>query len=170
MSEYVINGEKFKNKNEITERCRKITKKYFDKKVSGKDLKFIKALFKFHPHSKEKLKNIDYIYVAIDSYNENPCFWIRKKDGFFDDISFYKCIKHIPFSEDKKMDYKFMFGKYKGKSIYDIDDNDYLTWLRSQKWLDRGSKVKIGQFLRFGYIPFNPVAFKAELEKKKSKY
>lgn len=160
MSKYCISEELFKNKAEITERCRGIIESNKSKKkVTAKDLRFLLELFKYHPSKDAKLKDIKRVYVDMDLYGENLCFWIENKKGFSYDISFYSSIRHIPFSEDKKMDLKIPFGKYKNQSIYDIDDKEYFEWLYERKDLDRGLKVKLGQFLRFGYVPFNPVAY-----------
>lgn len=166
MSKYIINDEIFKNKEEITERCREIIDRNKDKnKVGKKDLSFLLDLFNYHPNKEEKTKDLKRVYVDMDSYGTNICFWLENKKGFSDEISFYACIKHIPFSVDKKMDLKFPFGKYKGQSIYDVDDKQYLEWMYNAEFIDRGLKVKIGQFLRFGYIPFNPVAYNFDKKK-----
>jgi uncharacterized protein (DUF3820 family) len=166
MGKYIINSEIFKNKEEITERCRQIIDKNKDKKKVGKkDLAFLMDLLSYHPNKDEKLKDIKRVYVGMDSYGVHLCFWIEDKKGFSDDISFHACIKHIPFSENKKMDLKMPFGKYKGQSIYDIDDRQYLEWLYNADFVDRGLKTKVGQFLRFGHVPFNPIAYKFDKQK-----
>jgi uncharacterized protein (DUF3820 family) len=166
MGKYIINSEIFKNKEEITERCRQIIDKNKDKKKVGKkDLAFLMDLLSYHPNKDEKLKDIKRVYVGMDLNGVHLCFWIEDKKGFSDDISFHACIKHIPFSENKKMDLKMPFGKYKGQSIYDINDPSYLEWLYNADFIDRGLKTKIGQFLRFGHIPFNPIAYKFDKQK-----
>lgn len=166
MGKYIINNEIFKNKEEITERCRQIIDRNKDKKKVGKkDLSFLMDLLSYHPNKDEKLKDIKRVYVGMDLNGVHLCLWIEDKKGFSDDISFHSCIKHIPFSENKKMDLKMPFGKYKGQSIYDINDSSYLEWLYNADFVDRGLKTKIGQFLRFGHVPFNPIAYKFDKQK-----
>jgi len=166
MGKYIINNEIFKNKEEITERCRYIIDRNKDKKKVGKkDLAFLMDLLSYHPNKDEKLKDIKRVYVGMDLNGVHLCLWIEDKKGFSDDISFHACIKHIPFSENKKMDLKMPFGKYKGQSIYDINDSSYLEWLYNADFVDRGLKTKIGQFLRFGHVPFNPIAYKFDKQK-----
>lgn len=164
MSKYLINQEFFNNKKEIVEKCQNIIDRNIDKKeIIGKDKEFLLELFKYHPDCDEKLEELDFIFVDIDNWGKNNCFWIKNKKGFIDDISYHYCIKYIPVNSEKRMDLKLPFGKYKGQSIYEINDNEYLNWLYNKSdFLDRGLKTKIGQFLRFGYIPFNPIAYRAE--------
>jgi hypothetical protein len=51
-------------------------------------------VFKFHPNSKEKLKNFDKIYVGDNFKNQvsTKCFYIGKKNKEFVEISYLKCL------------------------------------------------------------------------------
>lgn len=168
MERYVINNKTFKNKNEITEFCRTIIDKNIGKDLSGEDLEFIIQLFKFHP-DKHILTCAKRIFVNIDNkFQNNPCYYIEYISGEIHDISWTKCILGIPFGEDNKIEWKIPFGKYAGESLYDIFDNDpeYLQWLSSEKWVKRDLKIKINQMLRYGHIPYNPIAHQYVINKK----
>jgi uncharacterized protein (DUF3820 family) len=166
MSKYIINNEPFANKEQIINKCRDILSANNGKNmICGKELEFLLALFQFHPCKDDKLKNLKRVFVGIDLFETNLCFWLENNKGFIDDISFHSCVTNIPFGENQKINLKIPFGKYKGQSIYEVNDNDYLEWMYNLPDLDRGTKVKIGQFLRFGFIPFNPIAHRAEMKK-----
>jgi uncharacterized protein (DUF3820 family) len=169
MSKYIINNEEYLTKNEITLRCREIVNRNFRSVILGDELKFILEVLSFHPN-KNKLVDSRAFSVDMDMMNENPCIYIRYENGRLDDISWTKCIEHIPFNEDKKRECKMPFGKYKGISLYDIYDNDksYLMYLSGAGFLKRGLLVKVNQMLKYGYIPFNPVAIRHEIESNKT--
>lgn len=160
---YTIKNKEFVNKTAITEYCRDLISRNIGKKLTGDDLSFILDLLSYHP-DKSKLNNIEYIDVSLDKMKKNNCLWIHKltKTGVkvVDDISWVKCIGNIPFSEDTKVDYIFKFGKYNGKSIYDVDDKDYIEWFSKIPNLYRGDKILINQFIKYGYIPYNPMFYK----------
>lgn len=165
---YVINEEVFQNKGEITERCRSIIASNVGNNLSGSDLEFMIQILKFHP-SPDKLMCTKRIFVSIDNhYKKNHCLYIEYLNGRIDDASWTKSVLHIPFGEKYQIEWKMRFGKHKDKSLYDIyeEDKEYLQWLSRQEWVDRGLKVKINQMLRYGHIPYNPIAHKHELEKK----
>lgn len=157
---YQIGKLTFNTKNEITEKCRDIIKRNIKKDLDEDDLAFILELFKHHP-DKEKYLNIKRIFVDIDGYGKNHCFYVQYTNTRVSDISFTKCITNIPFGEKYKIEFFLPFGKYKGQSIYDVFQNDdkYIRWFATIK-LNRETKVKVNQFLRYGYVPFNPVAEK----------
>jgi len=159
MERYIINCESFKNKEEIRDKCRKIVNSNIGNDLIGTDLEFMIQILKFHP-DKEKLFCTKRIFVNIDKYRKNPCCYIQYLTGEIRDVSWTKCILHIPFGEDNKIDWIMPFGKYKGKSLYDIFDEDlqYLHWVTNQTWLDRKLKIKINQMIRYGHIPYNPIA------------
>jgi hypothetical protein len=165
---YKINNLEFKNKSEITNHCRDIMSRNANQILSGDDLSFILEIMSYHSN-KDKLKGFKYIKVDSDRYDKNLCLWICKEtksgEEVIDDVSWTHCISNIPFSSDKKVDYTFRFGKYIGKSIYDIDDNQYIEWvIDNVKQLNRGDKTLLKQFLKYGYIPYNPIFWKAKAD------
>jgi len=157
---YVINEEIFQNKNEITERCREIVASNIGKDLEGTDLAFIIQLFKYHPDP-DKLMCAKRIFVSDDKYHKNNCFYVEYLGGGMDDISWTKCITHIPWGEEYPIEWNMPFGKYKDWSLHEIymEDRSYLRWLANQD-IDRGLKVKVNQILRYGHIPYNPIAHK----------
>lgn len=160
---YTINNIEFKNKEEITNKCREISERNQNQNLMGDDLNFMMEIFKYHPNKDVKFKDMKSIFVGVDKYKKNYCFFIEKNNGLKDDISFSKCILHIPFNEEFSIDFQLPFGKYKGESVYDIYEKDkqYLEWL-SEVTKDREIKIKIHQILRYGFIPFNPIMAKFE--------
>lgn len=168
MERYIINCLSFNNKNEITDKCREIVNNNIGKDLSGTDLEFMIQIFKFH-ENKDKLICAKRIFVDLDSkYQNNPCCYIEYITGEINDISWTKCILGIPFGENNKIDWKMPFGKYTGESLYDIFDKDpqYLQWVVN-KVTTRDLKVKINQMIRYGHIPYNPIAHQHAIEKKK---
>lgn len=170
---YNINGKEFSNKTDIMNFCRELIEKNKDKVLEGQDLLFFKELIKSHPKSKKKLQ-FDYIKVEIDKLNRNYCLWSYKKVGNIevcDDISWHKCVNHIPVvGYGKNIDYVFRFGKYKGKSIYEINDTNYIKWLLENfKDMNKGDKILINQFYKYGYIPYNPMFWKHTKSANKNK-
>jgi hypothetical protein len=161
---YRIKNKEFVSKTEITEYCRDLISRNAGNKLFGSDLEFITELLSYHPN-KNKLDGIEYIDVSLDKMKKNNCLWIHKqtKSGVkvIDDVSWTKCISNIPFSQDTKIDYIFKFGKYEGKSIYDVKDDDtYIEWFSKIPNLYRGDKILINQFIKYGYIPYNPMFYK----------
>lgn len=157
---YTIKNIEFKNKSEITNYCRDIILRNANNKLSGDDLYFMLDILSYHKN-KSKLDGLKSISVDYDKWCKNLCLWIEKETStgqlVIDDISWTSCIANIPFSEEKKIDYIFKFGKYNGKSIYDIEDRQYIEWLLENfKSLHRKDKVLLNQFLKYGYIPYNP--------------
>jgi uncharacterized protein (DUF3820 family) len=158
MAKYRINNIDFNTKDEITKHCRVIINGSVDQILSEGDHEFIMAVLRYHPKFKKKVSGMSHLYVDKNMNNDSAIF-IMKQNGRFDDISITKCISCVPFNQDKPMELVMPFGKYKDQSIYDIDDNSYFEWLYKQKWLDAGMKIKIGQFLRYGFIPYTPKSY-----------
>ena len=164
---YIILDKELKNKNEITNECRSIVEKNIDKELSGYDYDFIIEVLKNHPNWETKSKNMISLKVQKDFYDKNYCFFIYYKNGTCDDVSYHYAIRNIKVDTDRKIDLIMPFGKYKGISIYEINDKKYLEWTLTIPNLTRDLKVKIGQYIRYGYIPFNPVALTKSIQKNK---
>jgi hypothetical protein len=161
---YTIRNIEFKNKTSIIAYCRELIARNQYKKLCGDDLDFMLELLSYH-NDKSKLDNYKYIMVDDDKHHKNLCLWVYKetKSGLLvcDDISWTHSINNIPVNSPKNMDYVFKFGKYKGISIYDIQDRKYIEWvLVNVVNLNRGDKVLLNQYLKYGYIPFNPIFIK----------
>ena len=60
-------------------------------------IQFLEHLFSYHPNSEVKLSNLESIHVNSNFTNNQKtvCFFLRKKDGNIDDISYLKCISHL---------------------------------------------------------------------------
>jgi hypothetical protein len=155
---YTILEKEFKNKNAIIDECRNIVERNIDKELKGDDYNFIIEVLKNHPNWKIKSKGLESIKVMYDKYELNYCLWLKKQNGTYTDVSYHRCVKYIKVVSSINIDLILPFGKHKGKSIYDINDENYLKWLVDLPNLSRDLKVKIGQFLRYGYIPYNPIA------------
>lgn len=156
---YTITNKEFSSKKDIIEYCRELISRNKNKTLKGKDLKFMLEILKHHEDDR-KLKDHTHIKVEIDKWERNYCLWVYKKRGdveLKDDISWTHCINQLPIETDTKVDYIFKFGKYKDESIYNIQDENYLKWLVNGDWLGRGDKILINQYLKYGYIPYNPV-------------
>ena len=156
---YTIGNLKFSNKQSISDHCREIIIKNIGKDIEKDDMDFILNLFNYHPDKDKKLKNLKSIFVHNDNY-DNYCFFIKYKNNTIDAISWVECIKHIPFGKEMTIEVVMPFGKYKGKTLQEINDNQYLTWIYEKSDADRGLKIKINQFLKYGYVPYNPMVKK----------
>ena len=44
-------------------------------------------------------------------------------------------------------------------NIEDVNDKDYLQDLTKSDWLYTKDKIQIGQFLKYGFIPYNDHGF-----------
>jgi hypothetical protein len=155
---YKILEKEFKTKNDIINECRRIISDNHNKEIIGNDYKFIIEVLKNDPNWKKKSLGLVSIKVMKDIYDKNYCLWLIKENNLYQDISYHKSIRQIKVISSVNIDLILPFGKYKGKSIYDINDENYLKWLLDLPNLTRDLKVKIGQFLRYGYIPYNPCA------------
>jgi len=167
---YVINGERFDSKQKIKERIRNISEKYNDYEPIKEDDKiFLIEILKYHPEFEEKMQGMtDMVFSTSNYYNgRNRCMFIlygepedELEDRPMDDISWTICLSNIPVSCKIKTQFKFNFGKYKGKTIQEVYklDQKYLKWISEGEFDDRSVKIKVGQFLKYGYIPYNPIS------------
>jgi hypothetical protein len=57
-------------------------------------------IFKYHPNSKEKLKNFDKIFIAENFKNSysTQCFYIGKKDKEMIEISYLKSLETMMYN------------------------------------------------------------------------
>ena len=179
MGKYKINNQVFSSKEKITEKIRSLERKYDDyEKIGDADKKFLIEIFRFHPNFEDKIDGMtDLVFAESVHYNgRTRCIFVAYgdinediRDRPMDDISWVECIKNIPVPTKHKIHYKFTFGKYKGKTIEAVNEIDraYLHWITNSEFKNRSVKVKVGQFLKYGYIPYNPIAHKKEKEKMK---
>lgn len=170
MAKYTINNEPFSSKAEIRKRMNDMEKRYSDYvPVTGKDFDFIMDLLKYHPNHPKKVDGMTDIFfgsICVDTITTR-CLFItygKKEDPIekrpVDDVSWTICLHNIPVPTEHKVHLKFQFGKHKGKTIEEVYEADkpYLNWIISKEFKDRGLKIKVNQFLKYGYIPYNPVA------------
>ncbi len=151
MNKYKILDVEFTNKNEI--------KNYIKEMLINDNINqpFIKELIKYYDNTEdiESFINSFKSFVALkNEYNKYGIYGLKSNDTLTP-ISYIRCVNNIPFSDDKRIEYVFKFGKYKGQSIYDINDRQYIEWCLGANFLDRKDKIYLNQFLKYGYIPFN---------------
>lgn len=153
MKKYKILDLEFSNKSEIKNYIKEML-------VNAKDMydinqDFIKELMKFYDNGDyNEIVNFKSFVALKNEYNKYGIYILKTNDTLTP-VSYIRCVDNIPFSEDKKIDYIFKFGKYKGQSIYDINDNNYIQWCLQADFLNRKDKIYLNQFLKYGYIPFN---------------
>lgn len=81
-------------------------------RVSLEDGALMKEIFYFHPQASEKLRDVEGIAVGhFTSKKQSKCFYVIKKDGSFDDISYVKSVENL---------YDQLFRK---KHIEETDEN-----------------------------------------------
>lgn len=179
MGKYKINNQVFSSKEKITEKIRSLERKYDDyEKIGDADRKFLIEIFRYHPNFEDKMDGMtDLVFAESVHYNgRTRCIFVAYgdinediRDRPMDDISWVECIKNIPVPTKHRIHFKFTFGKYKGKTIEAVNEIDraYLHWVTNSEFKNRSVKVKVGQFLKYNYIPYNPIAHKKEKEKMK---
>jgi len=165
---YAIENKEFDTKVEIIGYMGDMAKKYADgERLSIEDQAFAKAILAYRDDWDAISGKMEYLFFDIShNYQRNRCLHIRYINGSCREASYIKAIKYIPFSQGKKAEYIFRFGKYKGVSIYDVDPEEmrkYLKWACEQPF-DRHCKTIWGQFLRLGYIPAQNMAFSRKKE------
>jgi len=93
---YIVNGEHFWTKRQLTERVRRILHSYKPyQKLKRKDFKFMLSLLQNHERANEKVGcGVKAIEVRVNTkYGAtNYSFWIIRTDGSETDFSYQKCI------------------------------------------------------------------------------
>lgn len=99
--QFVVNGEVFKTKKSLQERCRSILRA--TEEISLTDQEFLADLVtRYHPEAELKAgSGISRIYRDSDCYG-GLCFWILRVDGTATDFSFMACITHPTAESDAK--------------------------------------------------------------------
>ena len=157
---YTINGKGFKAKSGITEYTNTLLKSC-NGDIVGDDFKFFKELLGYHPNKLKlsRLSNIVSMYSGDSHWGNNICLWLRYDNGQVEDASLTKCIANVPVTPIYGVyEFIFDFGKYKGWSaqqVMDIDPN-YIDWVITNT-TNRTTEVRLGQFKKWGYIPYNPL-------------
>ena len=164
---YKVNNIKFRTKGDVKEYAMSILLNNLDKPIEGKDKEFAMDLIKHHEH-KYDMDNI----VLIESRSLStekliPVFMLHiqkvvknKTKISKSHASVNRCVNDLPPLNVRTIDYIFTFGKYKGMSIGHINDNDYLKWLlENPNVLNKGDRVWIKQYLKYGFIPHNDYGF-----------
>lgn len=66
-------------------------------RLEAQDQDLLRELFKYHPRSAEKLKNLSCISVGNATFNSRTAsvFYIEKKNDEIEDISYMKCINNL---------------------------------------------------------------------------
>lgn len=149
---YKIHNKEFKTKTEIKKYTSDLLINNLGKTLMGDDDQFARELIKYHEH-KYKLENVVSISCKDISNVEGrivPVFLMTYKKGKSDDnVSLHRCINRIPTSDEPITEYVFKFGKYKGKSIEEINDSNYLRWaLDNNVFYDKRLNNLIRQYLK----------------------
>lgn len=156
-NEYTVGNYKFYTKKQISSFARKLMMLNIDKEFENDDFLFFKDLTKYHEHNYD-INTIEKIYPIY--VNDNINLMVRFKNlrrgkhisykTIEKPVSVYKCIKNIPTYTIIKT-YKpfiFPFGKYKGKSIEEINDVNYLYYLLGWDQLSQYTRKQINAFLK----------------------
>jgi uncharacterized protein (DUF3820 family) len=147
---YKIHNKEFKTKTEIKKYTSELLINNFGKTLVGDDDLFARELIKYHEHN-YKLENVVSISCKDFSNVEDrilPIFIITYKRGNTDHVSLHRCINKIPIDDEPITEYTFKFGKYKGRTVEDINDNNYLKWLINNDVIkDKRIKNHIEQYL-----------------------
>jgi len=150
---YIVNGIEFTSRQQIREYTTKIVNTYDNDyhSVSKDDIDFLLEIISNYPN----LSNYNHraFTVGLDyEYQKNLCIKLILKDDTKIDISYIKCINNIkpigiikeadelkPANTNKtvlklsttEINFKFRFGKYKGKTIEWVlqNDSDYIEWM-----------------------------------------
>ena len=182
MGKYKINNQVFSSKEKIVEKIRSLERKYDDyEPIGDADKRFLIEIFRFHPNFEDKMDGMtDLVFAESVHYNgRTRCIFVAYgennediRDRPMDDISWVECMKNIPVPTKHRIHFKFTFGKHKGKTIEEVNNIDraYLLWITNSEFKNRSVKIKVGQFLKYNYIPYNPIAHKKEKEKEEMKY
>ena len=182
MGKYKINNQVFSSKEKIVEKIRSLERKYDDyEPIGDADKRFLIEIFRFHPNFEDKMDGMtDLVFAESVHYNgRTRCIFVAYgdinediRDRPMDDISWVECMKNIPVPTKHRIHFKFTFGKHKGKTIEEVNNTDraYLLWITNSEFKNRSVKIKVGQFLKYNYIPYNPIAHKKEKEKEEMKY
>ncbi len=90
-----IHGKRFPNKTALTGYVRElIGRHHVGAWLSGDDVDFCLALFRFHPEAASKFgPGISRVEVRLDEYR-NKHFQVHRTDGTNEDISWVHCIRH----------------------------------------------------------------------------
>jgi hypothetical protein len=80
----------------------------------------------------------------------------RKREEKYEYVFLNTIITSIPPVKESTIEYVFKFGKYKGVNIQDVEEQ-YLRWISGpDSSLNPAEKKMITQYLKYGFIPFNP--------------
>jgi cold shock CspA family protein len=94
-----VGQQKFGNTQDVFDKVRSIMAEYKNSTpLLGDDRAFMLKVFKAHPRAAAKLKYLRQIVIKEnDAYDGNTqCFFLQKKDGSEEDISYIKCVNALP--------------------------------------------------------------------------
>jgi hypothetical protein len=158
---YKVNDVEFKTKELIKNFVKDILGNHINEPLQDKEYEFMKELVGYHDHK----YNVEDVIEIMPVHQNVECNIILLKVTFVNKtnkwknkptlVSIERCIRGIAPYDVGIIDITLSFGKYKGMKISEINDNNYLNWLVNQPSLHKDLKIKIGQFLRYGFIPYN---------------
>ena len=157
---YKVNDVEFKTKELIKNFDKDILVNHINEPLQDKEYEFMKELVGYHDHK----YNVEDVIEIMPVHQNVECNIIllnvtfvnkTKKKNKPIPVSIERCIRGIAPYNVETIDITLNFGKYKGMKVTEINDNNYLNWLVNQPSLDKDLKGKIGQFLRYGFIPYN---------------
>ena len=136
---------------------------------SGDDFEIIKEGIQHIPCYSEKAGDITKIMGGEITTKGNVTIWkihfnvnrlkykakYKREDVWFT-IYLNEIVRHVPPVKESTIEYVFKFGKYKGVNIKDVEEQ-YLRWISGPSSnLNPVEKKMITQYLKYGFIPFNP--------------
>jgi cold shock CspA family protein len=93
-----VAGHEYVNTEAVYDKVRGIMRSYKNSEpIMGEDKAFMMALFKAHPRSAVKLKGVRNVIVKENTKfdGNSRCFFVVKKNGEDEDISYVKCIRNL---------------------------------------------------------------------------
>jgi hypothetical protein len=131
---YKIHNKEFSTKTDIKQYTSGLLINNLGRTLVGDDDLFARELLRYHEHN----YNIDKI-VSISCRNISnnamlaPVFQMVNKRGTVSQASLHTCINKMPDARNPITEYVFSFGKYKGKSVEEVNDIPYLKWLLNKE-------------------------------------
>jgi len=148
----IINGITFYNKKDVRKYMDDLMKRNVNcGELQDDDLKFTwELIMENTPEYLVKAKKLwrtDGFKVGFGgNHTKNLHLFMIDQNRNETPISVNKAISNLKFEESDKEDESFItFGKYKGRLLEDVIDNDteYFLWLEQQSWLDPKLKILI---------------------------
>lgn len=167
---YKIHNKEFKTKDDIKSYLIEVVyKQLINRTMDDDDFELVKECIGHVPRFKEVKDDITKIMcertltkgdITIYKINfiVNKLKYGRKhkREDKLENVFINTLVSSVPPVKASTIEYVFKFGKYKGVNIKDVEEQ-YLRWISGpDSSLNPVEKKMITQFLKYGFIPFNP--------------